>query len=179
MLANLLALIFAGTWITSIRLRHFPYRPPPSRRDFFAPVAVLSICQIILLASIGIMLHIRRSTDPALVILLAQPVNAMLIAVENLIFLIFPVARSRSAPAISRALAGKCWSSCSKSVSCSWLRSIAGGIGAGVWFVPAAKTTPVLFLATTVYRADRRIHRDDPAAGVAFRKFDPSTDTPA
>src|SRR5207302_1015891 len=58
--------------------------------ELVAPVAVLTIYQLVLLASIDLMLH-TGAMKLAIVMLFALPLNAMLIAVENLIFLIFPV----------------------------------------------------------------------------------------
>ena len=176
MLANLLRFDFRGDLDQIDTLKALPVPAAAiASAQLVAPVAVLSIYQMVLLTSIGVMLH-TAFYKLALVMLFALPLNAMLIAVENLIFLIFPVAQSRSALAIFRALVGKCWSFCSKALCCSWRRLLPaesapppGG---------SAEKRPALCLHDVVALLGEVIGMI-PLLVLAFREFDPSIDTPA
>ena len=120
-LANLLRFDFRGDLDQIDALKALPI--PPWRiaaAQLIAPVCMLVLFQITLIGSIGVMLHMDREIL-ALALLFAIPMNAMLIAVENLIFFSSPFAPSLSAPAICKALAGRCWSSCSREWRC-WSR---------------------------------------------------------
>ena len=55
--------------------------------------------------------------------------------------------------------------------------SLAGAVGAGVWWI-GGKTTAV-FLVTTILVLAMEVAGMIPLLAIAFRRFDPSVDTPA
>ena len=113
----------------------------------------------------------------AIVMLFALPLNAMLIAVENLIFLIFPVRAIAVSPGDLQGIGRQMLIFLLKGIALLAAATLAAAVGAGVWWI-AGKSTAI-FLATTILILVLEVLGTIPLLVIAFRKFDPSVDTPA
>ena len=176
-LANLLRFDFRGDLDQIDALKALPI--PPWRiaaAQLIAPVCMLVLFQITLIGSIGVMLHMDREIL-ALALLFAIPMNAMLIAVENLIFLLFPVRAVAVSPGDLQGFGRQMLVFLLKGVALLVAVSLAGAVGAGVWWI-GGKTTAV-FLVTTILVLAMEVAGMIPLLAIAFRRFDPSVDTPA
>jgi hypothetical protein len=113
----------------------------------------------------------------ALVMLFALPLDAMLIAVENLIFLIFPVRAIAVSPGDLQGFGRQMLVFLLKGATLLLTTALAGGIGAAAWWVGGKSTS--VFVTTTVLMLIAEVITMIPLLVLAFRKFDPSIDTPA
>jgi hypothetical protein len=144
--------------------------------ELVAPVAMLVSFQVTLLGSIAVMTGADRSLL-LVTLLFALPLDAMLIAVENLIFLIFPVRAVAVSPGDLQGFGRQMLVFLLKSLTLLAAVGIAGGIGAAAW-VLTDHAMPVLVI-TALLILLLELAAMIPLLVLAFDRFDPSVDTPA
>jgi ABC-type transport system involved in cytochrome c biogenesis permease component len=177
MLANMLRFDFRGDLDHIDTLKALPVpRAAIAIAQLIAPIAVLVICQSVLLTSIGIMLHMDWQ-KLALVMLFALPMDAMLIAVENLIFLIFPVRYVTVSPGDLQGIGRQMLVFLLKGLALLVGAALAGAVGAGAWFA-SSKSNSSFIVATLIMLIIEFLFMI-PLLVIAFTRFDPSVDTPA
>jgi hypothetical protein len=140
------------------------------------PVAVMTICQLSLLAVIGA----RLTPDPRLIVvalIFIVPFDLLLIAVENLIFLVFPVRMNPVSPGDLEGWGRQMLVFVLKMLSLTVLSGVAVGLGFLVVRL-AGSTSPIVFLVTTVTAMMIEAVAFLPVLALAFRQFDPSLNTP-
>jgi hypothetical protein len=144
--------------------------------QLIAPVAVMAICQLSLLAVVSAVL----APDPRLIVVVVAfivPFNLLLIAVENLIFLVFPVRLNPVSPGDLEGWGRQMLVFVLKMLSLTILCGVAVGLGFLV-FVVGGSTSSVTFMATTVTIMLLEAVGFVPVLALAFRRFDPSLHTP-
>jgi hypothetical protein len=177
MLSNMLRFDFRGDLDLIDTLKALPIRNSViALAELVAPVVVLVICQIILLTSIGVVLH-RDPRMLAMIMLLAVPLDAILIAVENLIFLLFPVRQAVVSPGDLQGFGRQMLVFMLKTLMLLFAASLAAGLGAAAWWL-RERSVPA-FVMTTFVMLIIEFVAMIPLLVLAFQKFDPSVDTPA
>jgi hypothetical protein len=177
MLANLLRFDFRGDLDQIDMLKSLPIAPwRIAAAQLVAPVLVLIVYQLLLLLSINFVVPLG-ALKIAVVMLFSLPADAMLIAVENLIFLIFPVRAIAVSPGDLQGFGRQMLVFLLKGVGLLVTVALAGAVGAGAWWI-GGKSAPV-FLATTILVLAAEVIGMIPLLVAAFKKFDPSVDTPA
>jgi hypothetical protein len=177
MLANMLRFDFRGDLDHIDTLKALPVRRAAiAVAELVAPIAVLVVCQAVLLTSIGVMLH-KDAQMLAVVMLFALPMDAMLIAVENLIFLIFPVRYYTVSPGDLQGIGRQMLVFLLKGLFLLAGAALAGAIGAGAWFASGKSNST--FMVTTLIMLIVEFLALIPLLVLAFARFDPSVDTPA
>lgn len=147
-----------------------------SAAQLVAPVAVMAICQLSLLAVMSVVL----TPHPRLIvaaIAFIVPFNILLIAVENLIFLVFPTRMNPVSPGDLEGWGRQMLVFFLKMVALTILCGIAAGLGILVSI--ASGRLPGTFVATTVIVMMIEAVGFLPLLALAFRRFDPSVNTPA
>jgi Putative ABC exporter len=177
MLSNTLRFDFRGDLDVIDTLKALPVRKSAIViAELIAPVLFLIIFQGAILAGICVMLHadLRLIT---LVIVFALPINTLVIEVENLIFLIFPSRMVNVSPGDLQGFGRQMLVFAFKGVVLLVSVSVAGGIGALVWWAGGHAIVPALICAWIVLAIECAAMI--PLLVLAFAKFDPSVDTPA
>jgi hypothetical protein len=144
--------------------------------ELITPVAMLTLCQVALMIGLGSKLKV----DPRLisaVFVYALPMNIVLIMVENLMFLIFPVRIVAVSPGDLQGVGRQMIAFLVRGISLLLCGGFAAGIGAIAWVI-SGQSLPV-FAITALIVLLAEIVGMIPLLVMAFRHFDPSVDTPA
>jgi hypothetical protein len=148
-----------------------------SGAQLVAPVAVMVVCQACLLAVISVAV----APPPRLILnalAFVVPFDILLIAVENLIFLWFPTRMNPVSPGDLEGWGRQMLVFVLKMLALGLLCTVALGCGFVVsWFVDDA--LPGLVMATTLTVMLLQGAAFLRLLGNAFRRFDPSVNTPA
>jgi hypothetical protein len=140
--------------------------------QLLAPVVVLAMCQLTLLAVATVLL----APDPRVIataITFMVPFDLLLIAVENLIFLVFPVRLNPVSPGDLEGWGRQMLVFVLKMVSLTILCAVAVGIGFCV-FVATGRPSPIVFMAMTMTVMLLEAIGFVPLLVLAFRHFDAS-----
>jgi len=145
--------------------------------QLMAPVAVMAMCQLSLLAVACLTL----APDPRLLvvaIVFLVPFDVLLIAIENLIFLVFPVRLNPVSPGDLEGWGRQMLVFVLKMLFLLTLCGVAvwlGFVASGFWGRPAPHAFMVLTVVIMLIEAVAFL----PLLALAFRRFDPSLHTPA
>jgi Putative ABC exporter len=148
-----------------------------SAGQLVAPVAVMAVCQVCLLAVMTLAL-----APPFRLILAALafivPFDILLVAVENLIFLVFPTRMNPVTPGDLEGWGRQMLVFLMKMAALTVLCGIAVGLGLAV-SMRGIGPPPGVFAATTLAVMLVEALAFLPLLALAFRHFDPSVNTPA
>jgi hypothetical protein len=176
--SNVLRFDFRGDIDHLDTLKALPVSPAAvSGAQLVAPVAVMALCQACLLAVITVVL----SPPPRLILnalAFVVPFDILLIAVENLIFLWFPTRMNPVSPGDLEGWGRQMLVFVLKMIVLMILCSVALGFGfLASWF--ASDAVPGLIMGTTLTVMLLQAVGFLRVLGAAFRRFDPSVNTPA
>jgi hypothetical protein len=176
MFANALRFDFRGDLDQFDVLKSLPIAPAAVvAAELVAPTLVLTACQLLLFLGAAIFLHADRRMLLAAA-LVALPFNAMMFAIENLLFLVFPVRMWAVSPGDLQGIGRQMVIFGSKLVILLVVLSAAAGCGALAWYLTDRSATA--FVIVTGLALTTEVIATIPLLSVAFRKFDPSLDTP-
>jgi hypothetical protein len=177
MLANLLRFDFRGDLDLIETLKAMPVRPTALvLAELVAPIVVLALCQGALLASVAYALRTDMRVI-GLIVLFTLPISALLIALENLIFLVFPVRAVAVSPGDLQGFGRQMLVLLIKTIVLLIFAGIAGGAGALMWWMNGKSISTGIVTALTLLALEFVLMI--PLLVIAFRRFDPSVDTPA
>jgi hypothetical protein len=177
MLGNMLRYDFRGDLDHMDTLKALPVHPSAiAAAELIAPVAVLTLFQLLLLISASFLAN-GFSSVLGLTLLFILPINAILIAVENLIFLIFPVRNVTVSPGDLQGFGRQMLMFMLKTMVLMLSVGIAAGLGAVAYFVSHRSISALV--AVTFFALVLEFLAMIPLLVLAFRKFDLSVDTPA
>ena len=178
MFSSMLPFDFRGDVDRIDTLKVLPVSAPAvCAAQLIAPVIVLAICQLSVLAVVSAVL----TAEPQLVAVLAVlivPFDLLLIAIENLIFLVFPVRANPISPGDLEGWGRQMLVFVLKVLLLFGLCGVAAYLG----FRAANLAGPGsfnLFVAVTLVVMMLEAVGFLPLLAVAFRRFDPSLNTPA
>jgi hypothetical protein len=176
MFANALRFDFRGDLDQMDVLKSLPVSPAAIvTAELIAPTLVLTLCQAVLLVVGEAVLHLRAPVVIAAIVLVI-PFNALVIAIENLLFLLFPVRIVAVSPGDLQGVGRQMTIFLAKMVILVVGCAIAAGVGALAW-LGTNHSMPefVSFTSADLSLEDIALV---PVMVTAFRKFDPASDTP-
>jgi hypothetical protein len=158
-------------------LKALPLRPTATAAGQLAtPVFVLTVAQTLLLGSAAVLAPASQRVFLLVALPFLLPFNVLTIAVENLLFLLFPSRTFGAAPGDLGAMGRQIVFFLFKLIVLAVATGLAVGLGFAVgWlsgFVVAGVVTGFLVLCAVAVSLV-------PCVGWAYQRFDPSTDTPA
>ena len=157
-------------------LKSLPVRPAAIVvAQLVAPTLVLTVCQVALFVGAGAFGLVDAKFLPAAA-LIALPVNALLFAVENLLFLLFPAQLKGLTPGDLQGAGRRMIILFAKTMTLLIGCSIAAVAGGTAWVVTGQ--SQAVFAVTTAAMLTLQTAALLPLIAVAFRRFDPSSDTP-
>jgi hypothetical protein len=140
-----------------------------------APTLVLTICQIALLAGAGVFLHMDLRVVLAAGVIMA-PLNTLVFAVENLLFLWFPAQTWAASPGDVQGSARRMTIFLAKALILLLACTVAVAVGLAAWAL-AGKSIAAFVVATASIVALETAAMLPPMV-IAFRRFDPSIGPP-
>lgn len=141
-----------------------------------APVMVMTTLHVLAFAGLWFVIGPQKQTLLAAAPLIV-PFNLLVFCSENLIFLLFPHRPAAASPGDLQVLGRKFIFLLMKGLVLMVGLCVAGSIGVTAWIL-TAKSTAALICASWIALAIEGAALV-PAIAWAYRKFDPSTDTPA
>ena len=174
--ANAVRFDFRGDLDQLDMLKSLPVRPAwIVVAQLIAPSLVLTVCQIALLVGAGAFLAVdTRFLVVAAAI--AVPLNALLFAIENLLFLLFPARMSGVSAGDLQGVGRRMTIFVVKLAMILVACTLAAGAGGAAWLA-AGKSSLAFVLTTAGMLALATAALVPPTVG-ALRRFDPSSDTP-
>ena len=177
LLSGLIKFDFRGDLDHMEVLKALPLAPIPlSIGQLIVPTLLLTGAHIILLGSVAA--FVREHRDVLLVAaVLALPFNALLMATENLIFLLFPTRPAAVSPGDFQLLGRQAAQLAMKAMSVMAAGIVAFGVAVPLFVLTRGSLVVLTVVAGAALSAE--------ACGLvpliawAYRRFDPSTDTPA
>jgi Putative ABC exporter len=139
-----------------------------------APTLVLTLCQVVLFVGVGSFLRLNAGFLVAAG-LVAVPLNALVFAIENLLFLLFPVRTWAASPGDLQGVGRRMTTFLAKTMVLVVGCSLAVGTGVLAWIV-AGKSPSALVLTTAAVLAIETAALV-PLMVTAFRRLEPSSDT--
>jgi hypothetical protein len=176
-LSNILRFDFRGDLDLIDTLKALPVKPAAiAVAQLVAPVAVLTALQLAVAGGISVMLP---SAAPrfGLAMLFALPLNILLIATENLIFLVFPARMAAVSPGDLQGFGRQMLVFLMKSLVMIGAIGVAALAGVIAYWISGHSWPAVVVAMLAVLAAE--IISMIPLLVIAFRNFDPSVDTPA
>jgi hypothetical protein len=176
MLGNMLRYDFRGDLDHMDTLKALPVHPSAiAAAELVAPVAVLTLFQLLLVISASFLAS-GINAVLGLTLLFILPINAILIAVENLVFLVFPVRNVTVSPGDLQGFGRQMLMFLLKSMVLIFSVAIAAGMGALAYFIAHRSISALITVSfiTLILEFFGMI----PLIVLAFRKFDLSVDTP-
>jgi hypothetical protein len=177
LLSGLLKFDFRGDLDHMEELKALPLQPAAlAAGQIIVPALILTGAHVILLGSIAI--ATRTHLDWLAVAMgLAFPFNALLMATENAIFLLFPTRPAAASPGDFQMLGRQAAQLVMKAITVIIGLAIAVGIAAPIFIVLGGPLVMLTLIAGIVLLGETCALV--PAIAWAFRRFDPSVDTPA
>ena len=174
--ANALRFDFRGDLNHFEVLKSLPVRPVAIVvAQLTAPTLVLTLCQMALLLGAAVFLHIEAGVLIAAAAIMA-PLNALVFAIENLLFLWFPAQIWAASPGDVQGSARRMTVFLAKALILLLACTLAATVGLAAWIV-AGKSIAAFVVATASILALETIALLPPMV-VAFRRFDPSIGPP-
>jgi hypothetical protein len=174
--ANALRFDFRGDLDQLDVLKSLPLRPVAIVvGQLIAPTLVLTICQIALFIGVGSFLLVDAKFL-LVAALFAVPLNTLVFAIENLLFLLSPVQMWAVSPGDLQGAGRRMTIFLAKTMILLVACGIAAGAGGMAWI--AAGKSPAAFVITTACVLALETAALLPLMVTAFRRFDPSSDTP-
>jgi hypothetical protein len=177
LLSGLLKFDFRGDLDHMDELKALPLRPAAlSLGQITVPAMILTGAHVLLLSSVAIVTPSHREIF-IVAACLSLPFNALLLAIENLIFLLFPTRPAAASPGDFQVLGRQAAQLIMKGIAVSLGFGIALAVAIPLYIV----TKGSLLVLTTVAGSLLAIEAGAlvPAIAWAFARFDPSVDTPA
>jgi hypothetical protein len=174
--ANALRFDFRGDLGHLDVLKSLPLRPATIVvAQLVAPTLVLTICQIPLFAGLGFFFRVDAHFVLAAA-LTAIPLNALVFAIENVLFLQFPARNWGVSPGDLHGVGRRMTISFAKTV----ILLVACGVAvhAGRLASSAAEKSSAVFIVTTAVVLALETLALLPLMVMTFRRFDPSSETP-
>jgi hypothetical protein len=177
LLSGLLKFDFRGDIDHIEELKALPLRPAAlAAGQLIVPTLILTTAHLLLLASVALAIH----THGAILLVaacLALPFNALLMAAENLIFLLFPSRPAAASPGDFQVMGRQATQLIMKSLTVMIGLGIALGIAIPIYVLLGGAMTVMTVIAGTMLIGETCALV--PAIAWAFNRFDPSVDTPA
>jgi hypothetical protein len=170
--ANALRFDFRGDLGHFEVLKGLPVRPVAIVvAQLTAPTLVLTMCQVALLIGAGVFLRIDAGMLLAAALIMA-PLNALVFAIENLLFLWFPAQIWAASPGDVQGSARRMTIFLAKAMILLVACTVAATLGLAAWIL-AGKSAGA-FVVTTASILSLETAALLPPMVVAFRRFDPS-----
>jgi hypothetical protein len=176
LLTNNLRFDFRGDADLIDTLKALPVRPAAVVvAELIAPVLVLWSCQMFLLAAAVLL---KRVPQQVLVLgaAYALPLDAMLMALENLLFLLFPTRTQVSGVGDMQGYGRQIVVLFAKMITMLIAAGIAAGAG-GIAYLASGRS-PTAFTVTTAFALCAEVVALMPLLAWAYERFDVSVDTP-
>lgn len=174
--ANALRFDFRGDLGHLDVLKSLPLRPAAIVvAQLVAPTLVLTICQIPLFVGVGFFFRVEAHFVLAAT-LTAIPLNALVFAIENVLFLQFPARNWGVSPGDLHGVGRRMTIFFAKTMILLVACGVA--VSAGGMASLAAGKSPALFVVTTAFVLALETLALLPLMVTAFRRFDPSSETP-
>ena len=173
--ANALRFDFRGDLDQLDVLKSLPVKPAAIVvAQLIAPTLVLTICQIALFIG-AVSFGLVAANFLLAAALIAVPLNALVFAIENLLFLLFPVQMWAVSPGDLQGAGRRMTIFFAKTILLLVACGVAAGAG-GMASIVAGKS-PAAFVITTAGVLALETAALLPLMVTAFRRFDPSSDT--
>ena len=177
LLSGMLKFDFRGDLDHIDELKALPLRPRALAVGQIAvPTLILTGIHVLLLVSVAVMAESRRDILIAAACL-ALPFNALLMATENLIFLLFPTRPAAASPGDFQVIGRQAAQLVMKAVAVMLGCVVAFGVAVPVYIVTGGSMVVLTLLAGAILGAQTA--GLIPAIAWAYNRFDPSIDTPA
>ena len=174
--ANALRFDFRGDLTHFEVLKSLPVRPVAIVvAQLTAPTLVLTLCQMALLLGAAVFLPIEPRVVFAAALIMA-PLNALVFAIENLLFLWFPAQIWAASPGDVQGSARRMTIFLAKALILLLAGTLAATVGLAAWAI-AGKSVAAFVVATASVLALETVALLPPMV-VAFRRFDPSIGPP-
>ena len=177
LLSGMLKFDFRGDLDHMEELKALPVRPVAlACGQIVVPALVLSAVHVLLLGSVAAMIPSER---PVLLVAacLAPPFNLLLMATENLIFLLFPTRPAAASPGDLQVLGRQAAQILMKAIAVMLGCLLAAGFAVPLYIFTGGSLVLLVLLGAIILLGE--VCALVPAIGWAFRRFDPSIDTPA
>lgn len=176
LLSSLLKFDFRGDLDHMEELKVLPLAPAAlAAGQIVVPTLILSVAHVLLLGSIAAIVPQGRDALAATAVL-SLPFNALLMAAENFIFLLFPSRPAAVSPGDFQVLGRQAAQLVMKALTVVTGCVIALVVAAPFWML-SGSTIVLTLIAGAVLSAEAVALV--PAIAWAYRRFDPSVDTPA
>lgn len=177
LLAGMLKFDFRGDIDHMEALKGLPIRPAPlAVGQILVPTLILTCIHMLLLGSVMVATPVRRDLL-AVAAALALPFNALLMSTENAIFLLFPTRPAAVTPGDFQMLGRQVAQLLMKAISVMVGLVLAFAIAAIPFMLLGGPLVVLTIVAGAVLLAETTALV--PLMAWAFRRFDPSVDTPA
>jgi len=178
LLSGLLKFDFRGDLDYMEELKALPLRPASiSIGQLIVPTMILSATHVLLL--LGVAFSVSADQRELLVVAacLALPFNGLLMATENLIFLLFPTRPAAASPGDFQVLGRQAAQLVMKAIAVMLGCLLAAGVAVPIYILTGGSLVLVTVLAGLILLAETAVLI--PAIAWAYNRFDPSVDTPA
>jgi hypothetical protein len=177
LLTNNLRFDFRGDADLIDTLKALPVRPlAVAVAQLIAPVLVLWSCQMFLVAAAVVLKRVPAQVLP-IAAAFALPLDAMLMALENLLFLMFPTRTQATGIGDMQGYGRQIVVLFAKMIVMLIAVGIAAGAGAGAYF--GGGRSDAAFAITTAFVLSAEVVALIPLLAWAYERFDVSIDTPA